>query len=74
MKIILWIISPLILIIGITGAAGMIAIPLKNVKWNYSWLDKMVIINAIIMITIVLLFGIIGGTYFVHDILCKILF
>lgn len=73
MKIILWIISPLIFIIGITGVTGMLAIPLKEVKWNDSWFDKMIIINAIIITIIILLFGIILGTWFIHEMLWKLI-
>ena len=69
----LWIISPLIFIIGITGIAGMLALPLKEVKWNGDWLDKMVIINAIIITIIILLFGIISGTWFIHEMLWKLI-
>lgn len=74
MKIILWEISPLIFIIGITGVAGLFGWLFNEVKWNNSWLDKMVIINAIIITTILLLIGILAGVWFTHEILCKILF
>lgn len=74
MKIILWAISPLIFIIGITGVAGLFEWLFNEVEWNNSWLDKMVIINAIIITTILLLFGTSAGIWFIHEILCKILF
>lgn len=74
MEIILWEISPLIFIIGITGVAGLFRWLFNEVKWNNSWLDKMVIINAIIITTILLLIGILAGVWFIHEILCKILF
>lgn len=70
MKIILWAISPLIFIIGITGVAGLYEWLFNEVEWNNSWLDKMVIINAIIITTI----GTLAGIWFIHEILCKILF
>lgn len=74
MKIILWEISPLIFIIGITGVGGLYGLLFNEVKWNNSWLDKMLIINAIIITTILLLIGILVGVWFIHEILCKILF
>lgn len=74
MKIILWAISPLIFIIGITGIAGLFGWLFNEVEWNNSWLDKMVIINAIIITTILLLFGTLAGIWFIQEILCKILF
>lgn len=74
MKIILWAISPLIFIIGITGIAGLFGWLFNEFEWNNSWLDKMAIINAIIIATILLLFGTLAGIWFIHEILCKILF
>ena len=74
MNIILWAISPLIFIIGITGVAGLFGWLFNEVNWNDSWIDKMAIINTIIIAIIILLLGIILGTWFIHEILCKILF
>lgn len=74
MKIILWAISPLIFIIGITGVAGLLAWLFNEVEWNNSWFDKMLIINMTIVSIILLLFGILAGIWFIHEILYKILF
>lgn len=75
MNIILWVISPLIFIIGITGVAGSLEwLIFNDVEWNDSWFDKMLIINTIIIATILLLFGTLVGIWFIHEILCKILF
>jgi hypothetical protein len=74
MNIILWIISPLIFIIGITGVAGLLAWFFNEIEWNNSWLDKMLIINMTIVLIILLLFGTLAGIWFIHEILYKILF
>ena len=69
MNIILWMISPLIFIIGITGVAGLYAWVFNEVNWNDSWIDKMAIINAIIISIILVIFFLFIGTYFIHEIL-----
>ena len=74
MKIILWAISPLIFIIGITGVAGLYGWLFNDFEWNNSWLDKMVIINTIIITIIITTIGTLAGIWFIHEILCKILF
>ena len=74
MNIILWIISPLIFIIVITGVIGLLGWFLNEVEWNNSWLCKMLIINMTIVSIISLLFSTLAGIWFIHEILCKILF
>lgn len=69
MNIILWMISPLIFIIGITGIAGLYAWVFNKINWNDSWIDKMAIINAIIISIIMVIFFLFIGTYFIHEIL-----
>ena len=74
MNIILWMISPLIFVIVITSVVGLYAWIFNEVNWNDSWIDKMLIINMTIVSIILLLFGILAGIWFIHEILCKILF
>lgn len=74
MNIILWMISLLIFIIGITGVTGLLGWFFNEVEWNNNWFGKMLIINMTIVLIVLLLFGTLAGIWFIHEMLCKILF
>ena len=73
MNIILWIISPLILVIVVTGLGGLLGCLYNEVDWNDSWIDKMAIINANIILIIMFIFFLVIGTYFIHEILNELI-